>query len=200
MPIFGQNASLMFPIFLKRSLVFPLLFFSSSFMHCSLKKAFLSLPAFFWNSAFNWMCLSLSPLLFTSLHSSATCKASSDNHFAFGWLSLLQALLWTSCLTCAEASGSCWGFWELWFYSKIWGNKQQFAFTWDKYEVGSRISSASLTFNYVTSVTCQAYWGPLASKPLLTSGALLGKSIGTASMEPFILILPLLPRLPARLG
>ena len=32
---------------------------------------------------FNWMYLSLSPSLFVSLHSSAICKASSDNHFAF---------------------------------------------------------------------------------------------------------------------
>ena len=38
----GQNVPLMSSIFLKRSLVFPLLLFSSSFMHCSLKKAFLS--------------------------------------------------------------------------------------------------------------------------------------------------------------
>ena len=32
---------------------------------------------------FNWMYFSLSPLLFTSLHSSTVCKASSDNHFTF---------------------------------------------------------------------------------------------------------------------
>ena len=47
MPIFGQNAPLIFTIFLKRSLVFPLLLFSSSFMHRSLKKAFFSLLAIF---------------------------------------------------------------------------------------------------------------------------------------------------------
>ena len=59
-PIFGQNVPLIFPIFLKRSLDFPLLLFSSIFMHCSLKKAFLSLLAILWNSAFSWMYLSLS--------------------------------------------------------------------------------------------------------------------------------------------
>ena len=81
--IFGQNVPLMFPVFLKRSLVFPLLLFSSIIEHCSLKKAFLSLLAIFWNFVFHWIYLSLSPLLFSSLHSSAICKASSDNHFAF---------------------------------------------------------------------------------------------------------------------
>ena len=58
-----------------------LLFFSIS-LHFSLKKAFLSLLAILWNSAFSWVYLSLSPFLFTSL-SSAICKASLDNHFAF---------------------------------------------------------------------------------------------------------------------
>ena len=77
------NTPLMFPIFLKGSLVFPLLFLSSIIKHCSLKKAFLSLLAIFWNSVFNWMYLSLSLLLFASLCSSTICKASSDNHFAF---------------------------------------------------------------------------------------------------------------------
>ena len=52
-------------------------------MHCSLKKVFLSLHANLWNSAFNWMYLSLYHLLFIYLLSSAICKVSSDNHFAF---------------------------------------------------------------------------------------------------------------------
>ena len=39
--------------------------------------------AILWNSAFSWVSLSLSPLLFPSLLSSAICKVSSDNHFAF---------------------------------------------------------------------------------------------------------------------
>ena len=69
-PIFERNSPLNFPIFLKTSLVFPLLLFYSSFMHCSLKKAFLSLLAILWNSMFSWRYLSLSPLLFTSLLSS----------------------------------------------------------------------------------------------------------------------------------
>ena len=42
-------------IFLKRSLVFPILMFSSISLHCSLRKAFLSLLAILWNSAFRWV-------------------------------------------------------------------------------------------------------------------------------------------------
>ena len=94
--IFGWNASLMFPIFLKRSLVFPLLLSSSIIKHCLLKKAFLSLLAILWNSAFNWIYLSLSPLLLASFHSSALHKASSDNHFAFS----LFLNLWNGFVYC----------------------------------------------------------------------------------------------------
>ena len=54
-------------IFLKRSLVFPILLFSSISLHWSLKKAFLSLLAILWNSSFKWVYLSFSPLLFPSL-------------------------------------------------------------------------------------------------------------------------------------
>ena len=96
-PIFGWNAPWMFPIFLKRSLVFPLLLFSSIIKHCSLKKAFLSLLAIFWNSAFNWMYLSLSPLLFP--HSSTICKAYSDNHFAFLLFFFFGMVLFTASCT-----------------------------------------------------------------------------------------------------
>ena len=79
-------ASLISPVFLKRSQVFCILlffFFSYISLHCSLKKAFLSLLAILGNSTFSWVHLSLSPLPFISLLSSAMCKVSSDNHFAF---------------------------------------------------------------------------------------------------------------------
>ena len=55
--------------------------FSSVSLYCSLKKAFLSLLANLWNSAFCWLYISLSPLLFTCLLFSAIYKVSSDNHF-----------------------------------------------------------------------------------------------------------------------
>ena len=82
-PIFAWNVPLVSLIFLKRSLVFPLLLFSSISLHWLLRKAFLSLLAILWNSAFKWEYLSFSPWLCTSLLFTAICKASSDNHFAF---------------------------------------------------------------------------------------------------------------------
>ena len=66
-PIFAWNVPLVPLIFLKRSLVFPILLFLSISLHCSLKKAFLSLLASLWKSAFRWVYLSFSPLSFTSL-------------------------------------------------------------------------------------------------------------------------------------
>ena len=60
-PIFAWNVLLVSLIFLKRSLVFPFLLFSSISLHWSLKKAFLSLLAILWKSAFRWEYLSFSP-------------------------------------------------------------------------------------------------------------------------------------------
>ena len=48
-----------------------------------IEEGFLSLLAILWNSVFIWVYLSFSPLLFTSLHFTAICKASSDSCFAF---------------------------------------------------------------------------------------------------------------------
>ena len=79
-PIFAWNAPLVSLIFLKRSLVFPIPLFSSISLHRSLRKAFLSLLAILWNSAFKWVYLSFSPLPFPSLLFSALFKVSSDNH------------------------------------------------------------------------------------------------------------------------
>ena len=81
--IVAWNIPLLSLIFLKRSPVFPILLFSSISLHWSLRKAFLSLLAILWNSAFKGVYLSFSSLLFTSLLFSAICKASSENHFAF---------------------------------------------------------------------------------------------------------------------
>ena len=90
----------MFPwylIFLKRSLVFPILLFSSISLHCSLKRAFLSLFAILWNSALRWVYLSFSLLAFTSLFS-AICEASSVNYFAFLYFFFFgMVLITTSC-------------------------------------------------------------------------------------------------------
>ena len=84
-PIFAWNVPLVSLIFLKWSLVLchfcedqvslwrELLFFSIS-LHWSLRKAFLSLLAIVWNSAFRCLYLSFSPLLFTSFLFTAICK------------------------------------------------------------------------------------------------------------------------------
>ena len=103
-PTFGWNSSLMFPVFLKRSLVFPLLLFPSIIKHCSFKKGSLPLLAIFWDSMFNWMYLSLSPLLFASLHSSGICKPSSDNHFAFLLFFLGGIVLFTASCTVLQTT------------------------------------------------------------------------------------------------
>ena len=47
------------------------------------EEHFLISPAILWNSAFKWVYLSFSPLLFASLLFTAICKAFSDSHFAF---------------------------------------------------------------------------------------------------------------------
>ena len=61
---FAWNVSLVSLIFLERSLVFPILLFSSTSFHWSLRKAFLSLLAILWNSAFKWISF-----LFSVYHS-----------------------------------------------------------------------------------------------------------------------------------
>ena len=66
-PIFAWNIPLVSLIFLKRSLVFPIPLFSSISLHWALRKAFLSLLATLWNSAFRWLYFSFSLLPFASL-------------------------------------------------------------------------------------------------------------------------------------
>ena len=66
-PIFAWNVPLVSLIFLKRSLVFPILWFSSVSLHWSLRKSFLSLLVILWNSAFRCLYLSFSLLFFSQL-------------------------------------------------------------------------------------------------------------------------------------
>ena len=82
----------------KRSLVFPILLFSSISSHWSLRKAFLSLLGILRNSSFRWVYLSFSSLPFASLLFSAIYKAFSDNHFALlHFFFLGMVLIPTSC-------------------------------------------------------------------------------------------------------
>jgi len=62
-PTFTWNVPLVSLIFLKRSLVIPILLFSSISLHWLLRKAFLSLLAILWNSAFRCLYISFCPLL-----------------------------------------------------------------------------------------------------------------------------------------
>ena len=79
---------------------FPILLFSSISLCWLLRKAFLSLFAILWNSSFKWVYRSFSPLPFASLIFIATCKASSDNHFAFlHFFFLGMVLITASCIT-----------------------------------------------------------------------------------------------------
>ena len=90
--------------FLKRSLVFPIILFSSVSLHCSLLEGFLTLLDILWNSAFRLVYISFSPLPFTSLLFSAICQASSDNHFAFLHYFFLWMLFITTSYTMLPSS------------------------------------------------------------------------------------------------
>ena len=90
--------------FLKRSLVFPILLFSSASLHCSLLEGFLTLLDILWNSAFRLVYISFSPLPFTSLLFSAICQASSDHHFAFLHYFFLWMLFITTSYTMLPSS------------------------------------------------------------------------------------------------
>ena len=87
-PIFAGNVPLVSLIFLKSSLLFCILLFSSIYLHWILRKAFLSLLAMLWNSSFKWVYLSFSPLLFACLLFTAI--------FLF-WISLSWG--WSWCLS-----------------------------------------------------------------------------------------------------
>ena len=73
-PMFLCNIPLVSLIFLKRSLVFPILLLSSLSLHWSPRKSLLSLLAILWTFAFRWVYLSFSPLLFASLLFSAILR------------------------------------------------------------------------------------------------------------------------------
>ena len=89
--IFAWNIPLISLIFLRRSLVFPLLLFSSISLHWSFRKAFLFLLAILWKCAFRCVYLSFSPLPFTCLLFPAICKPYQTTilpfciSFSWGW-------------------------------------------------------------------------------------------------------------------
>ena len=91
-----------------------LLLFSSISFHCSFKKAFLSLLAILWNSAFSWEYLSLSPLPFPSLFFLAICKTSSETLYLLALITWITALcnsrkLWViPCRATTSHGGEFW--------------------------------------------------------------------------------------------
>ena len=105
-PIFAWNVLLVSLIFLKRSLVFPILYIAYLYFFALItEEGFLISPcSSLWNSAFRWVYLPFSPLLFASLLFSAICETTSDNHFAFlhffflgvVWITTLCSMLWIS--------------------------------------------------------------------------------------------------------
>ena len=97
------NIPLVSLTFLRRSLVFPILLFSSISLHRSLRKAFLSLLAILWNFAFKWVYLSFSSLPWASLFS-VIFKTSSDNHFAFLHFFFLGMVLITASCTVSRTT------------------------------------------------------------------------------------------------
>ena len=97
-PIFAWNVPLVSLTFVKRSLVFHILLFSSIFLHWSPRKAFLSLLAILCilhsNGYICYFLLCLSLVFF-----SVICKASSNNHFAFLHIFFLGMFLITAFCT-----------------------------------------------------------------------------------------------------
>ena len=96
-PILIVNIPLISLVFLKRSLVFPMQLFSLFLCIVHLRRAsYLSRLPVLWNSVFSWVYLTLSPLPFTSLFSSAICKDSSGNYIAFLHFFFLGMILVTA--------------------------------------------------------------------------------------------------------
>ena len=109
--------------------IFPILLFSSISLHWSLRKAFLSLLAFLWNSAFRWIYLSFSPLPLASLLFSAICKAFSDNFALLHFFFLGVVLIIVSCAmlrTSVHSSSDTlsylipWNYYSIYLPTKKW--------------------------------------------------------------------------------
>ena len=103
-PIFAWNVPLVALIFMKSSLVFSILLFFLYFFVLITKEGFLISPCYSLDSAFKWICLFFSPLLFTSLLFTAIFKASSHSHFAFLNFFFLGMVLIPVCYTMSWTS------------------------------------------------------------------------------------------------
>ena len=99
--IFAWNGPWISLIFLKRSLVFPILLFSSISLHWSLRKAFSS-PRYFLELCIQVGISFLFTFVFVSLLFTALHKASSGSHFAFLDFLFLRVILILVSLQCHE--------------------------------------------------------------------------------------------------
>ena len=103
--IFAWNVSLVALIFLKRSLVFPILLFSSVSLHWSLRKeSFLFFPCYSLEFSIQLDIFFLFSFAFYFSFFSAVCKTSSDNHFAFLHFFFLGMVLITASCTVSWTS------------------------------------------------------------------------------------------------
>ena len=108
-PIFACNIPLVSLVFLKRSLVFPILLFSFISLHWSTQEGFLISPCYSLEFCIQ-MGISFPSLLFASLLFTAICKASPNSHFAFLHFFFLRMVLITASYTMSLISvHSSWG-------------------------------------------------------------------------------------------
>ena len=116
-PILAWNISLISLFSWKRSLVFPILFFSSISLHWSLRKAFFISPCYSLELCIQMGISFLFSFPFTSHLFTVICKASSGNYFVFlpffflGMVLAITscAMLWTSIHGIFQARVLEWG-------------------------------------------------------------------------------------------
>ena len=146
-----------------------ILLFSPISLHWSLRKAFLSLFAILWNSAFRWVYLSFPPLLFTSLLSSALCKVYSNNrfaflHFFFSGMVLITAsytMLWTSIHRSSGTLSINSNLLNLFVISTVW-----LYGIWFKSYLNDLVVFSTF-FNLSLNLTIKSWWSEPQSAPSL---------------------------------
>ena len=100
--ILAWNVPLIIPVFLRRSLLFPILLLSNISFHSAFKKAFLSFLAILWNSAFSWVYISLTSLLFPFFFPQLFLRPPHTTNLpscVLGFFSLFEKLLVTTSCT-----------------------------------------------------------------------------------------------------
>ena len=94
---FEWNVPLLSLIFLKRSLVFPILLFFSTYCIVHVRKLFFFLLAILWNSAFSWVYLSLSLSLLLLFFFQLFLRSFQQSFCLVEFLLLWMVLITVSC-------------------------------------------------------------------------------------------------------